>query len=70
MMRGGSARRCEAARTMPFCSARKARLFRSDREWVIRAKLEYLRQSCMDLPVEEVSELQEFKGKECEPGED
>jgi hypothetical protein len=29
-----------------------------------------LRQSCMDLPVEEVSELQEFKGKECEPGED
>ena len=36
----------------------------------IRAKLEALRQSCMDLPVEEVSELREFQGKECEPGDD
>jgi hypothetical protein len=36
----------------------------------IRAKLEALRQFCLDLPVEEVSELREFKGKECEPGED
>jgi hypothetical protein len=35
----------------------------------IRAKLETLRQFCMDLPVEEVSELREFKGKDCEPGE-
>lgn len=36
----------------------------------VRAKLEALRQFCMDLPVEEVSDLREFKGKECEPGED
>lgn len=36
----------------------------------IREKLEALRQFCMDLPVEEVSELREFNGKECEPGED
>ena len=35
----------------------------------IRAKLEALRQFCMDLPVEEVSELREFDGKDCEPGE-
>ena len=36
----------------------------------VRDKLEALRQCCMDLPVLEVSELQEFKGGECEPGED
>ncbi|MGA2620190.1 MAG: hypothetical protein ABSF26_21435 [Thermoguttaceae bacterium] len=36
----------------------------------IRAKLEALRQCCLDLPVEQVSELQEFKGKDCEPGEE
>ena len=36
----------------------------------IRAKLESLRQFCLDLPVEEVSELRRFKGKDCEPGED
>ena len=36
----------------------------------IRAKLEALRQFCMDLPVEEVSDMQEFQGKACEPGKD
>ncbi len=36
----------------------------------IKAKLEALRQYCMDLPVEEVSELQEFQGEECDPGDD
>ena len=36
----------------------------------IWAKLESLRQFCLDLPVEEVSDLREFKGKECEPGDD
>jgi hypothetical protein len=36
----------------------------------IRAKLESLRQFCLDLPVREVSELREFRGDECEPGED
>ena len=36
----------------------------------IKAKLEALRQSCMDLPVEEVSDLMEFDGKACEPGKD
>ena len=36
----------------------------------IRAKLESLRQFCMDLPVETVSELMEFNDKDCEPGED
>ena len=35
----------------------------------VRAKLESLRQFCLDLPVEEVSELQVFKGKDCEPGD-
>jgi len=35
----------------------------------VRAKLESLRQFCLDLPVEEVSELREFRGKECEPGD-
>ena len=32
----------------------------------VREKLEALRQACMDLPVVEVSELQEFKGEECQ----
>ena len=36
----------------------------------IRAKLETLRQFCMDLPVEEVSDIVEFSGKECESGDD
>ena len=36
----------------------------------VRAKLESLRQFCLDLPVEEVSEIQVFKGKDCEPGDD
>jgi hypothetical protein len=35
----------------------------------VRDKLEALRQTCMDLPVAEVSELAEFKGDECSPGE-
>jgi hypothetical protein len=35
----------------------------------VRGKLESLRQFCMDLPVEEVSELREFRGKKCEPGD-
>jgi hypothetical protein len=36
----------------------------------VREKLEALRQACLDLPVVEVSELGEFEGKDCEPGED
>ena len=36
----------------------------------IRAKLESLRQFCLDLPVEEVGEIHIFKGKECEYGDD
>ncbi len=36
----------------------------------VRDKLEAVRQVCMDLPVIEVSELQEFKGDECRAGED
>jgi hypothetical protein len=35
----------------------------------VRGRLESLRQFCLDLPVETVSELREFKGKECEPGD-
>ena len=35
----------------------------------VRAKLEALRQACMDLPVANVSELQEFKGEECRQAE-
>ena len=36
----------------------------------VRDKLEALRQACMDLPVVDVSDLQEFKGDECKLGED
>ena len=36
----------------------------------VREKLESARQCCMDLPVLEVSELQEFTGDECRAGED
>ena len=36
----------------------------------VREKLEALRQACMDLPVVDVSELREFKGDECQLGED
>ncbi len=36
----------------------------------VREKLETLRQACMDLPVAEVSELQEYKDEECHLGED
>ena len=36
----------------------------------VREKLEALRQACLDLPVVEVSELGQFEGKDCEPGED
>ena len=35
----------------------------------VREKLEALRQACMDVPVTEVSELREFKGEECQWGE-
>ncbi len=36
----------------------------------VREKLESVRQACMDLPVIEVSDLQEFTGAECRAGED
>jgi len=36
----------------------------------VRDKLEALRQTCMDLPVVDVSNLQEFTGDECRAGED
>ena len=36
----------------------------------VREKLESLRQACMDLPVVGVSDLQEFKGEECQLAED
>ena len=36
----------------------------------VREKLEALRQACLDMPVVEVSELQEFKGDECDLADD
>ncbi|MGA2259687.1 MAG: hypothetical protein ABSG53_33845, partial [Thermoguttaceae bacterium] len=36
----------------------------------VREKLESVRQACMDLPVIDVSDLQEFVGDECRAGED
>ena len=36
----------------------------------VQEKLEALRQACLDLLVAQVSNLQEFTGDECEPGED
>jgi hypothetical protein len=46
--------------------------FTVPKNWSIQTvgkKLEALRQACMDLPVVEVSELAEFKGEECQLGE-
>ncbi len=36
----------------------------------VREKLEAVRQACLDLPVVDVSSLQEFTGDECRAGED
>lgn len=58
--------------TVPNTSCKHDRCSENNR-WsiaTVREKLEALRQACMDLPVAEVSELQEYKGEECHLSED